>query len=461
MAVHRKPRSRPIRRAVWLAGAIMLLALVAVPAAQANGVAFGRGDVLVSVGNGLIEHFDASGNLLDTLDTTLGAGTFGGGMCFDSQGDLYATEFSAQTMSKFDTNGNLLAANFGSGFNSDPESCSFNAGDQMFVGQADGSHQVLEFDASGNPLGTFSPAIESRGTDWVDLAKDGCTLRYTSEGNAVHQFDVCTSNQLPDFATGLPGPCFANRILVDGTVLVACSSVVEHLNSVGSVIGSYNEPSGGGGALFALNLDPDGTSFWTADLDSGQIWRIDIATGNVITTFNANSPSGLVPGLAIVDEITQDPLSRRPAKLRWGASEGQSLNGMVATFTDPDLNSTASEYTASIDWGDGSTSTGTITGSAGSYAVAGSHTYAEESSGDAVSVTITDVDRPVNSATVTDTASVHDAGPTAAGRTLSARGGVCRCRRRLPRSRTPIRAGSRRTTPPRLTGATELVQPRR
>jgi hypothetical protein len=39
---------------------------------------------------------------------------------------------------------------------------------------------------------------------------------------------------------------------------------------------------------------------------------------------------------------------------------------------------TAAEYTASIDWGDGHTSAGTINGGAGSFAVSAPHTYAEE-----------------------------------------------------------------------------------
>jgi hypothetical protein len=56
------------------------------------------------------------------------------------------------------------------------------------------------------------------------------------------------------------------------------------------------------------------------------------------------------------------------------ATEGQSFSGTVATFTDPDTNATASEYSATIDWGDGNTSTGTISGSGGSFSVSGSHT---------------------------------------------------------------------------------------
>ena len=51
----------------------------------------------------------------------------------------------------------------------------------------------------------------------------------------------------------------------------------------------------------------------------------------------------------------------------------------VATFNDP--SGSAADYTATIDWGDGSpTSTGTVTGSSGHFSVSGTHTYAEETS---------------------------------------------------------------------------------
>lgn len=97
------------------------------------------------------------------------------------------------------------------------------------------------------------------------------------------------------------------------------------------------------------------------------------------------------------------------------ATEGQSFSGTVATFTDPDTNATAGEYSATINWGDGSSaSTGTITGSGGSFVVSGSHTYNDEGSHTAT-VTITDTDNASNNATPTDTATVNDAALHASG----------------------------------------------
>jgi hypothetical protein len=71
------------------------------------------------------------------------------------------------------------------------------------------------------------------------------------------------------------------------------------------------------------------------------------------------------------------------------APTGQSFSGTVATFTDANAGAPASDFTASIAWGDGSTSAGTVTGTGGSYPVSGSHAYADTGSF-SVQVTISD-----------------------------------------------------------------------
>ncbi len=55
----------------------------------------------------------------------------------------------------------------------------------------------------------------------------------------------------------------------------------------------------------------------------------------------------------------------------------QSFSGPTATFNDAAPTGLLSDFSASIDWGDGSSSTGTISGGPGTapYTVKGSHTY--------------------------------------------------------------------------------------
>jgi hypothetical protein len=62
------------------------------------------------------------------------------------------------------------------------------------------------------------------------------------------------------------------------------------------------------------------------------------------------------------------------------ATAGQQFSGTVATFTDVNPIATAANFTATIDWGDGTTSDGTISvDSKGGFDVTGTHTYAKGS----------------------------------------------------------------------------------
>src|SRR5207302_655831 len=47
-------------------------------------------------------------------------------------------------------------------------------------------------------------------------------------------------------------------------------------------------------------------------------------------------------------------------------------------FQDPGSPDLATDYSATIVWGDGATTTGTVSGSAGSFTVTDSHIYADE-----------------------------------------------------------------------------------
>jgi hypothetical protein len=257
-----------------------------------------KGDLFLSTGNGHVQERTPSGTVVQTLDSGSG-GAFNTGSAFDASGNLYVTEFSTATISKFGPTGTFLGT-FGSGF-VQPESIVFDKAGNVYVGDA-GQGVIQKFSASGTHLASYNVVVEDRGTDWIDLAADQCTMRYTSEGSSVKQFNVCTNTQLPDFATGLPGlAAYAHRILPDGGELVADSNAVVRLSSAGAIVKTYT-PSTSASTIFALNRDPDGTTFWTADLDSGNVFHFDIATGNQLGTFSA---SGFVGGLSLFGEITQ------------------------------------------------------------------------------------------------------------------------------------------------------------
>src|SRR5207302_622394 len=85
---------------------------------------------------------------------------------------------------EFDTVGNLIGP-FGGTYSESTESIVIDRSGNVFVGQPDGSRQVLMFSSTGALIGSYSPDPEDRGTDWIDLAADQCTLRYTSEGSSI------------------------------------------------------------------------------------------------------------------------------------------------------------------------------------------------------------------------------------------------------------------------------------
>jgi hypothetical protein len=55
-----------------------------------------------------------------------------------------------------------------------------------------------------------------------------------------------------------------------------------------------------------------------------------------------------------------------------------SFSGQLATLTDQNPAGSSGDFTATIDWGDGTSSDGTVAGGNGSYTVSGSHPYAAD-----------------------------------------------------------------------------------
>ncbi|HEY7426509.1 MAG TPA: putative Ig domain-containing protein [Gemmataceae bacterium] len=121
-------------------------------------------------------------------------------------------------------------------------------------------------------------------------------------------------------------------------------------------------------------------------------------TANQTFTWLVNAPALTDPALPI------------------SAVEGQDTGSItVATFTTPDLNAQASDFVATIDWGDGNSDMGMVSGGNGSFTVTDDHTYAQVGNSPyAVNITITDT---ITGASTTDatTATVTTAPLTATG----------------------------------------------
>src|SRR5262249_43906979 len=93
--------------------------------------------------------------------------------------------------------------------------------------------------------------------------------------------------------------------------------------------------------------------------------------------------------------------------------EGATFSGAVPSFTYPDPSPSLSNFSATINWGDGFTTSGTVAANgSGGFDVSGAHKYVEEG-GYTLTTTINDAKGATT--TVTGTANVADAALTAHG----------------------------------------------
>lgn len=99
--------------------------------------------------------------------------------------------------------------------------------------------------------------------------------------------------------------------------------------------------------------------------------------GNYTTTVEISSTGGGSTNVSGVALVSDAPLSNGQFLDPGFPQEGTPFQGAIWTFQDGNPLSQASDFTAIINWGDGTNSLATITGSDGQFIVSGTHTYAE------------------------------------------------------------------------------------
>jgi hypothetical protein len=136
--------------------------------------------------------------------------------------------------------------------------------------------------------------------------------------------------------------------------------------------GSVTFLDGGTPISPALPVDTHGqVSFSIATLNAGS-HTITAAYGG---TSGGPGDAGFGASMSSASLVI-NPLPLSVSAVNFSATAGAPFTGAVATFVNPDPFGSTASYTAAIDWGDGTTSVGTITGS-GTLTVSGPHTYAD------------------------------------------------------------------------------------
>jgi len=235
--------------------------------------------------------------------------------------------------------------------------------------------------------------------------------------------NIGTSYTAPDGSVGTP------YVLARGNISagdIALSPPSQDVCTGGSAtvtakVSSGGTPQSGVSVTFTITSGPNaGMTFVGTTDSSGQVsWTYSgtvAGTDTITASFTDRSGHTQTSRPVTVNWIVCDkPISATGTS--FSGTEGQPLVAQaVATFFDPDPTSMATDYNATIDWGDGGSSppppvTITQTGaspSGNTFEVRGDHTYTEEGVY-TLRVVITDTDTPSNTATVSSSASIGDA----------------------------------------------------
>jgi hypothetical protein len=272
-----------------LFGVALLFLLPVASARSPSG--FSPGNILVSLANGTVEV-----RSFDGTPQSIISGPFTGeakGIAIDSNGNLLVAynwpddHANGNTIGIYTPDG-IFAGTFGSGYNCQPLGILVDAAGNVYVSERQCLGRILRFDPSGNLLQTFYVNADYVGAWWIDLAPDGCTMYYTSNGQHIQRYDICSNTQLSNLNDApLSDRPYAGalgvRILPDGSVLAANHHDVQRLDSNGNVVGTYYGFSDNG--LAAIALDPDGQTFWATDTAGSMLLHIDLSQGAILGTF--------------------------------------------------------------------------------------------------------------------------------------------------------------------------------
>jgi hypothetical protein len=155
-------------------------------------------------------------------------------------------------------------------------------------------------------------------------------------------------------------------------------------------------------------VTPDGR---TGDVTGSHIYAEEGSYAGTVTTSTNNGEVCTNPDFVDSFSATVADAALSSTGTQVSATAGSSFSGVVASFTDADPAGTVSDYVATVDWGDGQSSSGTVTAaSSGGFQVTASHTYTAPGS---FSVTVSIRDTGGASTIASTTASVAAAPPSA------------------------------------------------
>ncbi|HWB08911.1 MAG TPA: TIGR03118 family protein [Pirellulales bacterium] len=210
---------------------------------------------------------------------------------------------------------------------------------------------------------------------------------YSTPGNYSPQVVVYEASGT---ATATPAEVITAKANVTSPVVLSPATITakDHVSSTLTVATFTDADASVTATDFTATINwGDGTSasLGTVTLNNGVFTVAGIhtfaeaGTLDVSVTVTQDAPTVFSTSATATATVSQDDgFTASAASL--SATVGSAFSGVLATFTDTDLQTTASQLTAVIHWGDGSDTAGTVTGSSGQFAVHGSHTYTQDGS---------------------------------------------------------------------------------
>lgn len=299
----------------------------------ADGVPFHAGDIIVTGTSGFgyywdsqVRHYSPDGVLLDTFDLGV-SNTWPSNTGFDSKGNVYVPIQGSSyhpapninTVLKINNDG-TRSGTFGGAYGS----ANYNIFEILFSsngnayiggdGKPNGLAPIYKVDGNGSLLATYaaqSDPTSGFGVDYAYLASDQCTIRYTSMGESIKQFNVCTGAQMPNLVDSFPDPSaqpphellYSIRGLANGNMLVGTwENFVYGLGKDGHVVQEYVAHDSSYPSLSYVAVDPDQKTFVALDMFSGRAYRFDIQAGALLSEFNLFDP-----GVFSADDIAIVP----------------------------------------------------------------------------------------------------------------------------------------------------------
>ncbi|HVA46390.1 MAG TPA: FG-GAP-like repeat-containing protein [Pirellulales bacterium] len=345
------------------------------PVLHAAQATFGGGQF-----DAFVAKIDTSGSALDYWTYLGGSGNdVGNGIAVDAAGSAYVV---GTTMSTSFPTANALQSSFGG--------IGLDANGLQESGLVAGDAFVTKLSPDGSSF-VYSTYLGGSGPDV------GSGIAVDAAGNAY----VTGQAGSADFPTlHAVQPVFGGDTRTQGNYydsLGRGDAFLARINASGGAL-DYSTFLGGSGTDWgkAVAVTPGGGAYVTG-----------FTTSSDFPTFDAAQPQSDIPAYYSSQQTTAF-VARIDAQgagvihltnVPFQPTESAAFSGVVASFTDSDTGA-AADYSATIDWGDGTTSVGTITSNSVrgfSFNVSGGHTYSEDGRFP-VTVTVHDTDGSVASA---------------------------------------------------------------